>query len=533
MSAKKFIRILIMTFLISSSFSVFGQSIEIEKDLKDSVILLVNSNIAYSKNTATYIDTSNKEVKAIVKNGRTLVPLRFISENFGAEVSFENETKTAIINFNNSSVRLTSNDKTMLIDEKKVEMDEPAQIINDRMLVPLRALAENALGKEVFYDNGLIVISEAKINLSSTETEKLIAKFNVSELPSNYQLSEPEKGDMIAVMKTNHGDIKIKLFYEEAPLAVENFVRLSQSGYYDGLIFHRVINNFMIQGGDPEGTGRGGESIWGRPFIDEISSKLNNIRGALSMANRGPNTNGSQFFIVQNPVFEDEMKERYKSMGMDQQLIDLYSKIGGTPWLDGKHTVFGQVYEGLDIVDNIAAVEVGINDKPIKDVKILTIHTYRLGDENEPIVFEDSADENLIDRQKAPEFELENAEGNKVKLSDLKGQIVVLNFWATWCPPCKVEMPDFNKVAEEFSKSNDATLQCINIGEEKDVVTKFLKDNGYTMNIILDTKSEVALKYNILAIPTTIVIDKEGNIADEIVGTASYEKVMEMVNNLK
>ena len=394
MSAKKFISILIMTLLTSANLNVFGLSNELENDLKDAVVLLVNSNRAYAKNIPTYIDTSNTEVKAIVKNGRTLVPLRFISENFGADVSFDNATKTAIINFNNSSVRLTSNDKTMLIDEKKVVMDEPAQIINDRMLVPLRALAENALGKEVFYDKGLIVISESKMNLDLERTQELITKFNSSESPVSYQLSEPVKGDMVAVMKTNQGDIKIKLFYEDAPLAVENFVRLSQKGYYDGIIFHRVINNFMIQGGDPQGNGRGGESIWGKPFKDEFSSKLHNIRGALSMANSGINTNGSQFFIVQKQILDYQTKEYCKSIGMDQQLIESYSQIGGTPWLDGSHTVFGQVYEGLDVVDKIANVEVGINDKPLEDVKILSVQTYKLGNENEPIVFEDSSDAN-------------------------------------------------------------------------------------------------------------------------------------------
>jgi peptidyl-prolyl cis-trans isomerase B (cyclophilin B) len=96
-------------------------------------------------------------------------------------------------------------------------------------------------------------------------------------------------------MKTNMGTIKIKLFHEDAPMAVENFVRLSQKGYYNGVSFHRVIQNFMIQSGDPQGTGRGGESIWGEPFPDEISKRLYNIRGALSMANRGPDTNGSHF----------------------------------------------------------------------------------------------------------------------------------------------------------------------------------------------------------------------------------------------
>ncbi len=394
MSAKKFIGILIMALLASANLNVFGLSNEIENELKDAVVLLVDSNRAYSKSILTYIDTSNREVKAIVKNGRTLVPLRFISENFGAEVSFDNGTKTAIINFNNSSVRLTSNDKTMLIDEKKVVMDEPAQIVNDRMLVPLRALAENALGKEVFYDKGLIVISQSKMNLDLKETQELISMFNSPQSPISYQISEPAEGDMVAVMKTNQGDIKIKLFYEDAPLAVENFVRLSQQGYYDGLIFHRVIDNFMIQGGDPEGNGRGGESIWGESFKDEFSSKLHNIRGALSMANRGANTNGSQFFIVQNPILKDQTIEYCKSIGMDQELIEAYSQIGGTPWLDGAHTVFGQVYEGLDVVDKIAGVEIGVNDKPLEDVKILSVLTYRLGKENEPIVFKGSLDSN-------------------------------------------------------------------------------------------------------------------------------------------
>ena len=103
-----------------------------------------------------------------------------------------------------------------------------------------------------------------------------------------------------ATIKTNHGEIVIQLFPEQAPKTVENFVGLAKKGYYDGVIFHRVINDFMIQGGDPTGTGMGGESIWGAPFEDEFSNELFNIRGALSMANAGPATNGSQFFIVQN-----------------------------------------------------------------------------------------------------------------------------------------------------------------------------------------------------------------------------------------
>jgi len=394
MFIKKLLSVFVLAFCVFGSINVFGMTVDADNDLKDSVILFVNSNRAFVNNISTYIDPSNKEVKAIVKNGRTLVPLRFVGEKFDANISFEDKTKTAIITYNGITVRFTSNDKTMYIDEKKVIMDEPAQIINDRMLIPLRALAENALGKEVFYDSGLIVISNSKINLDSEKVKQLISKFDDSKSPLSYQLSEPVKGDLVAVIKTNYGDIKVKLFYEDAPLAVENFVRLSQKGYYDGIIFHRVIDNFVIQGGDPEGSGKGGNSIWGMPFKDEFSGRLYNIRGALSMANRGPNTNGSQFFIVQNPILDDSVKEFYTARGMDPQLLEAYSDLGGTPWLDGVHTVFGQVYEGMDVVDKIADVEVDKNDKPIEDVIILTIQAYKLGYENEAIIFENSAHNN-------------------------------------------------------------------------------------------------------------------------------------------
>ena len=129
----------------------------------------------------------------------------------------------------------------------------------------------------------------------------------------------------------------------------------------------------MIQGGDPTGTGRGGESIWGEAFEDEFSNSMLNIRGALSMANAGPNTNGSQFFIVQakevSPDLIKMMKEAV-SQGYSEDFIDAYSHLGGTPHLDGRHTVFGQVIEGMDVVDKIAAVERDEMDKPKTDVVI-------------------------------------------------------------------------------------------------------------------------------------------------------------------
>ena len=145
-----------------------------------------------------------------------------------------------------------------------------------------------------------------------------------------------------ATLHTNAGEIVLELHDSDAPKTVENFRKLAADGFYDGLIFHRVIPDFMIQGGCPEGTGRGGP---GYTFEDEINEhKI--VRGALAMANAGPNTNGSQFFLVTTPE---------------------------APWLDGKHTVFGRVTEGMDVVDKIEGTPTGHNDRPVDDQRIESI----------------------------------------------------------------------------------------------------------------------------------------------------------------
>jgi peptidyl-prolyl cis-trans isomerase B (cyclophilin B) len=145
-----------------------------------------------------------------------------------------------------------------------------------------------------------------------------------------------------AVMHTNHGDITLELFDEDAPKTVENFKKLAGDNFYNGVIFHRVIKDFMIQGGDPTGTGRGGP---GYTFADEFNdNKI--VRGALAMANAGPNTNGSQFFIVTTDA---------------------------APWLDGKHTVFGRVVEGMEVVDKIEGSETDHNDRPREDARIESV----------------------------------------------------------------------------------------------------------------------------------------------------------------
>ena len=190
------------------------------------------------------------------------------------------------------------------------------------------------------------------------------------------QLEAVKSGDIVAVMHTNMGDIEIKLFPEQAPKTVENFTTHAKNDYYNGIIFHRVIKDFMIQGGDPTGTGMGGESIWGRSFKDEFTPELHNLRGALCMANAGPNTNGSQFFIVQANEVPANMLSQMKDLadnGFPPEITEAYAKMGGTPWLDFRHTVFGQVINGMDVVDAIANVEVGAADKPVNDVVILGI----------------------------------------------------------------------------------------------------------------------------------------------------------------
>jgi len=150
--------------------------------------------------------------------------------------------------------------------------------------------------------------------------------------------------DPVVVLETNQGNIEIQLFPKIAPKTCENFIGLVEKGYYNGIIFHRVIKGFMIQGGDPTGTGRGGESLWGGKFEDEVTRDMTfNKKGLLAMANAGPNTNGSQFFITVVP----------------------------TPWLNMNHTIFGEVISGYDVVEKIENAKTGYGDRPVEEQKII------------------------------------------------------------------------------------------------------------------------------------------------------------------
>lgn len=217
------------------------------------------------------------------------------------------------------------------------------------------------------------------------------------------QLEGVKPGDTIATLHTNKGDIKVWFFPEYAPKAVENFTTHAKDGYYDGLTFHRVMEGFMIQGGDPNGDGTGGESIWGEPFGVERSFELRHFRGALCMAKgQSEYSIGSQFYIVQNPALSDEEKSQLEQLKGQQdevyyengdtkltlgeslwpeKVIDEYINNGGTPALDMQYTVFGQVYEGMEVVDAIAKVEKteSANGEMSKPVEKLVINSVEIG----------------------------------------------------------------------------------------------------------------------------------------------------------
>ena len=266
---------------------------------------------------------------------------------------------------------------------------------------------------------------------SATESNKEPTKYSMEELglgatyfddtehEVGYQLDTPDPGDEIAIMHTTMGDITMRFFPEAAPKAVENFVTHARNGYYDGITFHRVIDDFMIQGGDPTGTGTGGESVNGQDFEDEFSNKLFNIRGSVAMANSGKDSNSSQFFINQSKNFDFERcaanwnqvysmmcqmmdagsweanKEGFSGFTsyinfyntdiIPEDVKALYEKCGGNPTLDGAfnafnrgHTVFAQVIDGMDVVDAIAATPTDDKNKPLEDVVIegIDIVTY-------------------------------------------------------------------------------------------------------------------------------------------------------------
>jgi len=186
------------------------------------------------------------------------------------------------------------------------------------------------------------VATEAPVVVDTTNTLNETSIMTDEKL---LQAGAVKDDETVAIIHTNHGDITLRFFPEAAPKTVENFTGLAKKGYYDGVIFHRIIDGFMIQGGDPEGTGRGGESVWGGSFEDEFSDTAKNNIGSISMANSGPATNGSQFFI----------------------------NTANNNFLDNRHAVFGEVISGMNIVNAVSKVKTNASDRPTSDVVMKNI----------------------------------------------------------------------------------------------------------------------------------------------------------------
>jgi len=318
-------------------------------------------------------------------HGRTLVPVRGVFEALGFDVDWNQDTQRVTLTNEDYTVVITVGNPVFTTNGEEFLLDVPAQIIGGRTMLPIRHVLESVGGIVSWNQAAMTVqVRSAALDLSGSITEQYISNALAN------QLAPPAAGEQFAIIHTNLGEIHLRLFADMAPLTVENFIGLARAGFYDGLVFHRVIEDFMIQGGCPLGTGAGGESIWGGTFGDELNSSLRHIRGALSMANAGPATNGSQFFIVQNsalfPAFVEEFEtilgirnepsENDPSRTWEEvypyefEFVEHYLAHGGTPHLDFSHTVFGQVFVGLDVLDAIAATPVGEGDRPVNDVII-------------------------------------------------------------------------------------------------------------------------------------------------------------------
>lgn len=233
----------------------------------------------------------------------------------------------------------------------------------------------SACGTDTGNSSNSVALGEDSSSIMSQADNSSKADEKAEQSDAVLNFTEPVEGEQIAVFDIEgYGQIKIKLFPEQCPKGVENFEFLINSGYYDGITFHRIIKDFMIQGGDPTGTGSGGESKWRKGFEQEINSGLRHFSGAVSYATASDKLNGSQFFIVTGMTNIDEdhftsLLQQYNKEYPDS-VKELYYEKGGYPFLDGDYEVFGQVIEGLDICFEISNIATDASDKPTEDVVI-------------------------------------------------------------------------------------------------------------------------------------------------------------------
>jgi cyclophilin family peptidyl-prolyl cis-trans isomerase len=281
------------------------------------VQVVVNGNPVAFPDTKPFIN----------QDGRTMVPVRFISEELGAGVTWDAAERVVNIAYKGKTILIPINEKAAYVDNMQIELDTEAVIAEGRTMVPLRFVSE-ALGAKVLWSGAA---STVRISTSDIIVTAAAVRNNKYQSPP-LMVIDPEKR-YFGEIKTNRGNFKIELLAAEAPSAVNNFVFLAREGFYDGISFHRIIKDFMIQTGDPLGNGTGGP---GYTFNDELPPKLPYAPGIVAMANSGPNTNGSQFFICN---------------GEQSKQLNAYPN----------YTVFGRVTEGMDVVLNISDTPVGNN----------------------------------------------------------------------------------------------------------------------------------------------------------------------------
>ena len=275
-----------------------------------SLKIIVNGNPVNFVDAEPYIN----------EDGRTMVPIRFISEELGATVSWDQAKQAVNINYKDKQIDIPINEKYFYIDGKQIELDTVAVINNNRTIVPLRFVGE-ALGANVLWSSATSIVRLSTVDPNLTPTADRSNKYQ-----SAPEMSIDPKKQYIADVTTNRGNFKIKLFAADTPITVNNFVFLARQGFYDGIPFHRIMKDFMIQTGDPLGNGMGGP---GYTFNDELPPKLPYDAGIVAMANSGSNTNGSQFFICNG--------EHAKYLN-------------NAP----NYTVFGQVIDGMDVILKIS-----------------------------------------------------------------------------------------------------------------------------------------------------------------------------------
>ncbi len=303
-----------------------------------SIILLVVFNLTCLANSISLtINNKNIEmpVSPINESSTTLVPLRVITENMGATLDFDNKSKTINLKKDDTLISLTIGSKDATVNYNPMTLSLEPKLINNTTMVPIRFISENF---------------ECTVNWIP---EKQLIEITLPEIEPDTNIPEIESEKVLAsIVIENYGTLELELYPEIAPKTVENFTKLANSKFYDGLTFHRIISSFMIQGGDPTGTGAGGPgySIYGEFASNGFTQNtLRHTKGVISMA-RGfdPNSAGSQFFIVS----------------------------GDSPHLDGSYAAFGKVTKGLDIIDKVEKVETQTGDKPITDVVIKTIRVH-------------------------------------------------------------------------------------------------------------------------------------------------------------